>query len=558
MGRSKSREKDRDKRKEKDKDRKRSRSRKKDKRSRSRKREKEEEEPAPAAVPPPRQRSPEMGYRRWRFDSPPKEEEYARDAMLTGNPMGLGGVAAALAGGISTSGVSPLALAQDTKAMRELYVGNLPAGITAAQLVQFLNQVAQAVKVNQLPGEPILSATMGGGGLFAFAEFRTAEEAANGLRLNGVELLGCQLKIGRPKGYQEGQAGGTPGLLALPGAPGEAGGAPGAQGGAHVSAIDHRLCLINIPTFVSEERIRELLITFGQLKFFALQKDMNQKSVGVAFFEYNDMMTQQQARAALEGLELGAKKLSVKRPEEVISMGLVSREQKLANRVVACKVLFLKNIVTPDDLRSDASYSDICADIRLEAEKFGPVVSLEVPRSRGGGGFPMEAPLANMLTGGGPLALDNTAANPDEDSSGAVAKAAPKASSALAPAPLPKVDDSMALALVNKGQLAIPGSGGATDGPTSAEFDANAPGIGYAFIEFATIEGASKAKKALHGRRFGNNEVEAEYFSEDKYYARDFANPKPNQDEPKSQVGLELALVATAESGMDEAPVMAD
>merc|ERR1719281_1843152 len=151
--------------------------------------------------------------------------------------MGLGGVAAALAGGLAganNAGVSPLTLAADTKAMRELYVGNLPAGISAAQLVQFLNQVAQAVKVNSLPGEPVLGATLGGGGLFAFIEFRTAEEAANGLRLNGVELLGCQLKVGRPKGYTEGGAqapgmlalpggavGGNPGQLALPGAPGQ-------------------------------------------------------------------------------------------------------------------------------------------------------------------------------------------------------------------------------------------------------------------------------------------------------------------------------------------------
>merc|ERR1719277_1292756 len=189
--------------------------------------------------------------------------------MLTGNPMGIGGVSAMLQGGLSLAGgssvVSPLALAADTKGMRELYVGNLPAGITAPQLVQFLNQVAQAVKVNSLPGEPVLGATMGGGGLFAFVEFRTAEEAANGLRLNGVELLGCQLKVGRPKGYA-GADSGTPGLPALPGVPGQLAlpaptglalpnpGQPG--GGAVVSAIDHRLCLVNIPTFVADDRIR--------------------------------------------------------------------------------------------------------------------------------------------------------------------------------------------------------------------------------------------------------------------------------------------------------------
>jgi hypothetical protein len=134
MGRSRSRE-------EKKKDRKRSRSGKekkekkdkKEKRSRSKKR----EEPPEPAPPPQRAPSPQGGYRRWRFDSPPKEEEYARDALLTGNPMGLGGIASALAGGMGgmgTGGVSALTLAADTKAMRELYVGNLPAGITAAQL----------------------------------------------------------------------------------------------------------------------------------------------------------------------------------------------------------------------------------------------------------------------------------------------------------------------------------------------------------------------------------------------------------------------------------------
>ncbi|CAE7836089.1 unnamed protein product [Symbiodinium sp. KB8] len=66
--------------------------------------------------------------------------------MLTGNPMGIGGVAAALQGGLALAGVSntvnPMALAADSKAARELYLGNLPAGITGQQLMQFLNQVA--------------------------------------------------------------------------------------------------------------------------------------------------------------------------------------------------------------------------------------------------------------------------------------------------------------------------------------------------------------------------------------------------------------------------------
>mmetsp|Transcript_109269 Transcript_109269/g.308288 ORF Transcript_109269/g.308288 Transcript_109269/m.308288 type:complete len:589 (+) Transcript_109269:136-1902(+) len=588
MGRSRSREKKKDKdREKKDKDRKRSRSRdrrEKEKRSRSRdrKKDKEREEPPP---PEPRKRSPSFQMRRWRFDSPPKEEEYQRDAMLTGNPMGMGGVAAALQGGLALAGasntVSPLTLAADTRAMRELYVGNLPAGITSQQLVQFLNQVGQAVKVNSLPGEPVLTATLGGGGLFAFVEFRTAEEAANGLRLNGVELLGSQLKIGRPKGYagpdsagglalpgiaQPGaglQTGGG-GMLALTGgAPSlgdmmaQHGGAnrpgmlalPGAAGGVAVSAIDHRLCLVNIPTFVGEERIKELLLTFGQLKFFALQKDEGGKSVGVAFFEYQDMMTQQQARAALEGLELGAKRLSVKRPEEVIEMGLVAREQRLGARVVPSKILYLKGVVTREELAAgDAQYQELCTDIRLEAEKFGPVVSMEVPRpgEGGGSGGPGGGAPGNALTAGSGGALALTMG---EDT-------VPKAKAA------PPVVPDLSMAIVPAGQkmpmpvVPPPGSGYANR-PGAAGADGDVPGVGYAFIEFATIEGSSKAKKALNGRRFGENLVEAEYFSEQKYLARDFARPLPNTDEPIKEPGSELVLFGQAGT-LDEAPVMAD
>eukprot|EP00928_Gymnodinium_smaydae_P074981 TRINITY_DN579_c0_g1_i1.p1 TRINITY_DN579_c0_g1~~TRINITY_DN579_c0_g1_i1.p1 ORF type:complete len:595 (-),score=180.19 TRINITY_DN579_c0_g1_i1:120-1829(-) len=569
MGRSRSRdkekkerrEKDRDKEKkekDRDKEKKRSRSRDKEKEEKKEKKEKRSKSKRREEPPPPeRKRSPSLQYRRWRFDSPPKEEEYARDAMLTGNPGGLGGLAAALQGGLALGGanaLSPLALAADTRAMRELYVGNLPAGITSPQLVQFLNQVAVAVKVNTLPGDPILSATLGGGGLFAFVEFRTAEESANGLRLNGVELLGCQLKIGRPKGYT-GDASALPaiaqpgaglqtggGMLALGnGQPsgGEAAAAAARQGGAGaamVSAIDHRLCLVNIPTFVGEERIKELLTTFGQLKFFALQKDEDGKSVGVAFFEYQDMMTQQQARAALEGLELGAKKLSVKKPDEVIKMGLVSKEQKLGARVIPCKVLYLKNVVTADELRDDAGYQEICTDIRLEAEKFGPVTSMEIPRPGQGIG-PAGAPQNALTAGSGPLALEDGSAD------------AKKAAAPVVP------DLSMAIVVAGSNAKA-------PVVPQPSAYKAGAgddvPGIGYAFVEFATIEGASKAKKALNGRRFGSNLVEAEYFSENRYLAKDFAKPTPNTDEPVREAGMELALFGGGGGVLEEAPVMAD
>merc|ERR1712190_715331 len=138
---------------------------------------------------------------------------------------------------------------------------------------------------------------------------------------------------------------------------------------------------------------------------------------------------------------------------------------------------------------------------------------------------------------------------------GSIPKAAP-----VIPAAPP--DLSMAIVpagSVPKGPPVVPVIG-SSRGAASAD-GADVPGMGYAFIEFATIEGASKAKKALGGRRFGANLVEAEYFSEEKYHAKDFARPMPNTDEPKHEPGMELALIGGAAgqlTTLDEAPVMVE
>lgn len=458
------------------------------------------------------------GSRKWRFDSPPKEDEIARDAMgLASNPL-LNPLAALAGGGLTAmaaqqaagspmgalpgmDGMNPAASSE--KQSRELYVGNLPAGISTPQLVQFLNQVALAVHVNAQPGDPIVSATMGSGGTFAFVEFRTFEECTNGMKLNGVELLGSQLKVGRPKGSdlpggpppglpgapmaltdmlqtaqagggmmnvgaanQFGTAGSNPqripggagGMLALPPPggvppPGDMlalpppGGIPDAP---VQSAMDQRLCLSNIPKFVTEERIKELLGTFGNLKFFAMQKDDKGKSVGVAFFEFQDFAVQNQAKAALSGLELGSQRLEVKNPSEVMDELQSIGKQQLGKRIIPCRVLYLKGLVKAEDLKSDEEFEEICTDIRLEGEKFGPLVSMEVPR-----------PFKESAAG-------------------------------------EKFEDP------------------------------NLPGVGYAFLEFANVEGSSKAKKGLNGRKFGENDVAAEYFNEEMYAAKDFKDPKPN------------------------------
>lgn len=40
-------------------------------------------------------------------------------------------------------------------------------------------------------------------------------------------------------------------------------------------------------------------------------------------------------------------------------------------------------------------------------------------------------------------------------------------------------------------------------------------GVGFVFVEFADPAASVKAQKALHGRMFGENEIDASYYSEE-------------------------------------------
>eukprot|EP01067_Filipodium_phascolosomae_P001442 Filipodium_phascolosomae@DN195_c0_g1_i2.p1 len=55
---------------------------------------------------------------------------------------------------------------------------------------------------------------------------------------------------------------------------------------------------------------------------------------------------------------------------------------------------------------------------------------------------------------------------------------------------------------------------------------------GCAFVEFSDVAGAKSAKKAINGRSFGCGVVEAHYFSEEKYFKREFKDPIPNLHNP--------------------------
>eukprot|EP00824_Muranothrix_gubernata_P011595 TRINITY_DN25076_c0_g1_i4.p2 TRINITY_DN25076_c0_g1~~TRINITY_DN25076_c0_g1_i4.p2 ORF type:complete len:132 (-),score=5.49 TRINITY_DN25076_c0_g1_i4:113-508(-) len=86
-----------------------------------------------------------------------------------------------------------------TKNERQLYIGNLPSGISVQHLIEVLNTALINMKANIEEGGPVINAWISSDGHYAFAEFRSAEEANRGFALSNVSILGCQLKIGRPR-----------------------------------------------------------------------------------------------------------------------------------------------------------------------------------------------------------------------------------------------------------------------------------------------------------------------------------------------------------------------
>jgi len=89
---------------------------------------------------------------------------------------------------------------QSTKKFRELFVGNTSPEMTEVAMREFIGGAMHKMGLTYAPDNPIIQVRLNG--RFAFLEFRTMEETANCLNLNGIPFLGQPLKISRPTKYE--------------------------------------------------------------------------------------------------------------------------------------------------------------------------------------------------------------------------------------------------------------------------------------------------------------------------------------------------------------------
>ncbi|PAV65644.1 hypothetical protein WR25_12736 isoform A [Diploscapter pachys] len=361
--RSRSRSKDRDEEKKK---RKRSRSKDRErKRSRSRSRDRERHRDRD------RRRDDRSGPKKYKFwDVPPSGFEHMSPKEYK---------ALQASGQIPRSNMQssvPVVGPSVTCQSRRLYVGNIPFGCNEEAMLDFFNQQMHLCNLAQAPGNPVLVCQINLDKNFAFIEFRSIDETTAGMAFDGINFMGQQLKIRRPRDYQ----------------PISVNYEMAARLPVSNIVVDspNKIFIGGLPHYLNEDQVKELLCSFGQLKAFNLAVDSQGNSKGFAYAEYLDTTLTDQAIAGLNGMQLGDKQLVVQLACQKERAAYQNYANHGASAIAgidlsqgageATEVLCLMNMVVEDELKNDDEYEDILEDIREECSKYGVVRSLEVPR----------------------------------------------------------------------------------------------------------------------------------------------------------------------------------
>ncbi|KZF25863.1 hypothetical protein L228DRAFT_225488 [Xylona heveae TC161] len=273
---------------------------------------------------------------------------------------------------------------------KRLFVSNLPASVTEDTLVQFFNLQLNGLNVIEA-ADPCISAQVSQDHERALLEFKNPSEATLALAFDGITMddggsgatngSASGLSIRRPKDY------------IVPAITDDSVYEEGVVSSI-VPDTPNKISVSNIPFYLTDEQVTELLVSFGELKAFILIKDRGtEESRGVAFCEYVDPAATDIAVEGLNGMELGDKHLKVQRASigvqqaTGLEMGVNAMSMlagTTSHDLEESRVIQLLNMVTPDELIDNEDYEEICEDVQEECSKFGTILEMKVPRPSGG------------------------------------------------------------------------------------------------------------------------------------------------------------------------------
>lgn len=339
----------------------------------------------------------------WDIKPPGYENVTAEQAKLSGmfplpgaprqqpmDPSKLQAFMAQPSGQVTNAALKP----SNSRQAKRLVAHNLPSGINDEAIVNFFNLQLNGLNVTE-GSDPCITAQVSKDRSFALLEFKTASDATVALAFDGITMSDdAQMGIQAENGNSKGLSIDRPKDYIVPAVADEAEFEPGVVSSV-VPDTANKICIANIPLYLTDEQVTELLVSFGELKAFVLVKDNSTgESRGIAFCEYTDSAQATDiAVEGLNGMELGDKHLNVQRASigntqvsglemgvNAMSMLAGTTSQGLEDG----RVLQLLNMVTPEELIDNEDYEEICEDVKEECEKFGRVLDMKVPRPAGG------------------------------------------------------------------------------------------------------------------------------------------------------------------------------
>ncbi|KAJ5038775.1 uncharacterized protein L3040_006454 [Drepanopeziza brunnea f. sp. 'multigermtubi'] len=291
-------------------------------------------------------------------------------------------------GSVTNAALKP----SNSRQAKRLLVSNLPPTVNEEAIVNFFN--LQLNGLNVIEGsDPCVSAQISKDKTFALLEFKQTSDATIALALDGITMEDEHMNGSATNGDTQGLSIRRPKDYIVPTITDET---PFEAGVISNVVVDtqNKISISNIPLYLTDEQVTELLVSFGELKAFVLVKDNGtDESRGIAFCEYVDPVATDIAVEGLNGMELGDKHLKVQRASightqvsglemsvNAMSMLAGTTSQGLEEG----RVLQLLNMVTPEELIDNEDYEEICEDVKEECEKYGKVLDMKVPRPTGG------------------------------------------------------------------------------------------------------------------------------------------------------------------------------
>lgn len=215
----------------------------------------------------------------WDIKPPGYENVTAEQAKLSGmfplpgaprtqpmDPSKLQAFMAQPSGSVTNAALKP----SNSRQAKRLLIHNIPPAVTEEAITGFFN--LQLNGLNVIEGsDPCISAQFSKDKSFALVEFKQPTDATMALALDGITMEDSHMN-GAAKGDTKGLSIRRPKDYIVPAVTDET---PYEAGVVSHVVVDtqNKICISNIPLYLTDEQVTELLVSFGELKAFVLVKD---------------------------------------------------------------------------------------------------------------------------------------------------------------------------------------------------------------------------------------------------------------------------------------------